>query len=322
MVPALRFEAPRDETEEWKAMAGRYATASHLECMRRMLAEVPEEEGGAIICEDDVLIHNEFDERLRSALANLPEEVGLLLLGFMVVGWPEGLVWSGRDPGRENLVPVIPWQSWGAHGYWITHAYARERVGRLGGKPVEELSNVVEEQITFPAGGHAVYPPLMLQESVDSVVRPAHEVSSHVQMQSAWPYSDYAAAEPEPAISPLAKLPGAYRPPLLEELLEARYTSAEIDGVSLGSARLGDGTLLSLESDSEGRTRLVRRTAEGEIAEVSPPFRFSDRPVERSLGVARAGTLLLLGFEVDGCDPALAACMLDDATGLLRPPGA
>jgi hypothetical protein len=322
MVPAIEFKAPRNDSDEWKAMAGRHAAASHVECMRRVLEEVPESEGGAIICEDDVLIHNDFAERLEPALANLPDEAGMLLLGFMVVGWPEGLVWSGNDPECENLVPVIPWVSWGAHGYWVKHAYARERVEALGDVPVEELSENVESQITFPAHAHAAYPPLMLQETVDSVVRPAREVANHVQMQAAWPYSDYAAAEPEPPISPLAKLPGAYRLPLLEELIDARYATSEIEGVSLGVVALSDGTSLSLEEDRVGRCRLVRRDAEGTIAEMSPAFRFSDRPVERAVGVAWAGSLLLLGFQVDGREHGLAACELDDALGLLRPPEA
>jgi hypothetical protein len=319
MMRAIEFKEPRNDSDEWKAMAGRHAAASHIECMRRVLEEVPESEGGAIICEDDVLLHNEFAGRLEPALANLPDEAGALLLGFMVVGWPEGLVWSGKNPERENLVPVIPWVSWGAHGYWVKHAYARERVEALGEVPVEELSNNVESQITFPAAGHAAYPPLMLQETVDSVVRPAHDVANHVQMQAAWPYSDYAAAEPEPPISPLANLPGAFRLPLLEELVQAQYTTSEVEGLTLGAVALGDGTSLALEDYGQGRSRLIRRGAHGEIAEMSPAFRFSDRPAERALGVARAGDLLLLGFRVDEREAALAACELDDALTLLRP---
>lgn len=318
MVPAVEYSEPRNDSDEWKAMAGRHTTASHLKCMRRVLEEVPESEGGAVICEDDVLIHNEFLERLEPALANLPEEAGALLLGFMVIGWPDGLVWSGREPKRENLVPVIPWVSWGAHGYWVKHSYARERVELLGDTPVEELSNCVEEQITFPADGHSVYPPLMLQETIDSVVRPANEVANHVLMQSAWPYSDYAAPEPEPAESPLANLPGAYRLPLFEDLVEASYTTAEVEGVTLGVAALEDGASLALEGGGARGCRLVKRGPDGGVAAESPPFQFSDQFGEQALGVSRTGTLLLLGFEVDDRHKAFAACDLDDALGLLR----
>ncbi len=317
-VEAFETPWPRDDSDEWKAMAGRYAATSHIECMRRILDEVPESEGGAIICEDDVLIHNDFATRFEAVLANLPEDSGLLLLGFMVHGWPEGLVWSGRVSELENLVPVIPWQSWGAHGYWVTHEYARERVDALGDVPVEEFSDCVEEQITFPAEGYAAYPPLMLQESIDSVVRPAHEVSVHVQMQSAWPYSDYADAEPEPPISPLANLPGAYRSPLLEDLVEAAYTTATIQGLSLGAVTLSDGASLSLEGTSPRGCRLVKRSADA-AAEASPWFRFSDRSSEAPAGITIADSTLVMGFVVDECDRAFAACQLDDALGLLRP---
>ena len=325
LVPAIEFTEPRDDSDEWKAMAGRYATASHLSCMRRLLDEVPESEGGAIICEDDVLIHNEFTERLPPALANLPDDAGMLLLGFMVYGWPEGLVWSGRDPGQENLVPVIPWQSWGAHGYWITHRYAQELVDRLGSVPVRELSDNVEAQLTFPSNGHAVYPPLMLQESIDSIIRPAHEVSVHVTMQAAWPYRDYAAAEGEgPPISPLAALRDPARAPLLNDLVEAKFAASrgdalEIEGVELGeSVELGEGVVLSLEADDEGH-RLVKRGASGAVAESSPSFRFSDHLAERATGIATVDDMLVLGFAVDAGEAGLAACKLEDALALLRP---
>ena len=299
-------------------MAGRHTTASHVECMRRVLNEVPASEGGAIICEDDVLIHNEFCERLPAALANLPADVGMLLLGFMVAGWPEGLIWSGRDPGRENLVPIIPWQSWGAHGYWITHRYARELVDRLGEVPIAELGNVVEEQLTFPSNGHAAYPPLMLQEAIDSVVRPAHEVSVHVEMQAAWPYGDYAAAEPEPPLSPLAPTP------LLADLVEAKFAIDRGDATGVNeikleeSVRVGDTGLLSLEDDGGRRHRLIMRDVDEAITEVSPAFRFSDRAAERSTGLAVDRDMLYLSFVADEVD-ALAACKLGEALALLSP---
>ena len=210
-VPAFAYDAPRNASDEWKAMAGRHALASHVEAMRRILEEVPESEGGALICEDDVIFHDEIGERLPDALANLPEDAGLMMVGFMVYGWPGGLVWSGRDPGRHNLIEVVPWTTWGAHAYWITHRYARELVDRLGDAEIEDLGNVVEENITFFSNGHAAYPPLMLQETIDSVVRKDAELSVHVGMQSAWPYSDYAAAEAEPPLSPLASLPDPTR---------------------------------------------------------------------------------------------------------------
>jgi hypothetical protein len=326
MVPAIEIQMPREESEEWKAMAGRYVTASHVKCMRRMLEEVPESEGGAIICEDDVLIHNEFAERLPAALANLPDDAGMLLLGFMVWGWPEGLIWSGRDPAQENLVPVIPWHSWGAHGYWISHRYAQEVVDRLGSVPIPELSNVVEEHITFPSNGLAAYPPLMLQEAIDSVVRPAHEMPAHVTMQAAWPYRDYAAAEGEgPPLSPLAALPDPSPAPLLNDLVETMFATSqgaaiEIEGAELGeSVPLSEGELLSVEDNGEGQHRLVMRGAGSAIAEISPTFRFSDRPAERPTGIAIADDMLVLGFAVDDGHAGLAACKLEDALALLRP---
>jgi hypothetical protein len=323
MVRAIEIPTPREDTEEWKAMAGRYATASHLKCLRRILDEVPESDGGAVVCEDDVLIHNEFGERLPAALANLPDDADMLLLGFMFWGWPEGLHWSGRDPARENLVPIIPWHSWGAHGYWITHRYAHELLDRLGDVPIPELSNVVEENLTFPSNGLAVYPPLMLQEAIDSVVRPAHEMPVHVTMQEAWPYRDYAAAEEEPALSPLAALPDLSPAPLLNDLIDALFAandgdSIELEGVELeASAPLSDSATVSVEDDGADRHRLVKRTADGSIAESSPSFRFSDRPGERLIGIAIADDTLVLGF-VAGEQAGLAACRLEDALALLR----
>jgi GR25 family glycosyltransferase involved in LPS biosynthesis len=325
-VPAHEVTIPRDDSEEWKAMAGRHTTASHVECMRLLLSEVPESEGGAIICEDDVLIRDDFSVRLPEAIANLPEDAEVLLLGFMILGWPSDLQWSGRNPDRHNLVPVLPGVSWGAHGYWVTHRYAREVVDRLGSIEIEDLSNVVEDQITFPANAHAAYPPLMLQETIDSVVRPPHELPTHVQMQSAWPYSDYAAAEPEPPLSPLADLPAPMIEggPLLGDLVEALFAathggSLELEGTELGEVDLGRGLLLALESVGPGWHRLETRDASGAVQGASPSFRFSNRPVEAPTGIGVADDMLVLGFVVDGRDGALAACKLEAALGLITP---
>lgn len=353
-VPAIAISTPRDSSQEWKAEAGRHAAASHLDCMRRMLDEVPEEEGGAIICEDDVLIHDEFRERLPWLLANLPEDAGACLLGFLANGG-FSFPWSGIEAQRENLVPVVPGETWGAHGYWVTHAFARRQVDSFGHLAIADLSNEVESLVTFPSSGHCAYPPLMLQESVDSVVRPEDEVTSQAQMQAAWPYRFYAAAEAMPPISPLAWFPDRGR--RLSHLL----ASAEVGEVK---AAVPDGCFVDrvdVRIDGSGRVELAIEVVEprkreerhrgvvaldlGELSApvdcfgisttseeghrielrgsgISPGFAFTDLPGETCTGLIATPEVLVIGFVIGGSHAMVAVCDAAEARELCVSPAA
>lgn len=192
---------------DWTDRASQACFASHLEAMRRVLAEAGP--GGAIICEDDCLLHNDFPRLLASVLANLPADAPVCSLGWLVAGWP-ALRWAGRTPERENLCRMIPWELWTSHMYWVSPFYAEQVLAQFGDLGVEELPCITETILHRPEG-FASYPALALQEVLDSTVRPPSDQGFHISGQAIWSYSDYAEAEVDGEVSPLAAEPSPAR---------------------------------------------------------------------------------------------------------------
>jgi glycosyltransferase involved in cell wall biosynthesis len=201
-VDAVECAGPRDWSVEWKDRASAACFASHLEAMRLVIAEPSTSVTGAIVCEDDVLLHNEFSERCDSVLKNLPTDAPFCSLGYLVRHWDAGLQWAGRATDCHNLCPWVPEALTGAHLYWITPTYARAVLEQYGSIPTAELPTRIE-CIFELADGFASYAPLGLQDTIESTIRPPHELDFHLSGQSAWRYRDYSDCEQGQHRSPL-----------------------------------------------------------------------------------------------------------------------
>lgn len=204
-VDAIAIDGPVDlHSEEWRARASVACFMSHLEAMRLMLADPELSRTGAVICEDDVLLHDEFCTRYDAVISNLPPGATMCQVGYLLSGWDRDFAWAGRDPELHNLCRIVPDTVWGSHLYWMSPAYGRRLLDLYGERAPEELSPILEHQIQHPSGGFCAYPSLGIQDSIDSTIRPPEDLDFHVSGQSMWDYRDYAACEEGDELSPLA----------------------------------------------------------------------------------------------------------------------
>ena len=260
MLERVRFVEAVDGIREgsrdgdWEK-AGRGCFASHLEAMR-MVASAPElAESGAIIFEDDVLIHREFATRSRAALENLPGGASQCVLGFMLAPPNPDLVWTGREPTQHNLCRVEADYMWGSHCYWISPERASRVIEAYGDVPFDELP-VGTERVTVPTNGFASWPPLALQEGKDSEIRPDWSLEEcHRRGQQRWPLADYLGPGDNESA---AGFSGSQQPTL--GLCMIVRDEADVIGRCLGSvAGLVDTWTICDTGSTDGTPELIER---------------------------------------------------------------
>lgn len=203
-VSAIAATASTDPNDDWKDRASAACSASHLKAMRAILSDPHAAKHGAIICEDDVLLHNDFAARLGDVLENLPADAPFCSLGYLISSWEAGLRWAGRHPRRRNVCKMLPPAIWGTHGYWISCEYARAVLSRYE-QPGAEIPSLTE-RIAHESDGYIAYPPLVLQDVIDSTIRGPEELDFHRSSQLAWAYEDYSACEEGHHESPLREV--------------------------------------------------------------------------------------------------------------------
>jgi predicted GH43/DUF377 family glycosyl hydrolase len=205
-VTALPASVPPSATAEQRTQAaGRACSASHLRALRRALEHPDCERLGAIVCEDDVLLHDEFVPRLRALLEDMPAGIDVCLLGYVGFESHPPFAWGGRRPDRRTLFAVPPLGLWGLFMYWVTADRIREVLAAHDDVAPEALSDV-SEPLLLGRPFLAAHPPLVLEDVVGSTIRSLDDLGKHVIGQSAWSYRDYAACEQGHDVSPLARL--------------------------------------------------------------------------------------------------------------------
>ncbi len=155
-----------DNIEAEKRVAS--CLASHLKAIRFFLSESKDKEY-AIICEDDVQLHNNFIEKFNDVWNNMPDNCPLISLGYLIWHW-EDLEWAGKNIDIENI-STMNWDTWGTQMYLISTEYAK-KVLELYDRPFENIeldkednnAIVTSELITRNSGGYISYPPLVLEE--------------------------------------------------------------------------------------------------------------------------------------------------------------
>ena len=177
-----------------RAKAARGCFASHLEVMRMLVSDPAYAESGAIVFEDDVLIHREFTALSEEAIQNLPAGADHCLLGFMLAPPNPDLEWAGHDPRLRSLVAVEADYMWGSHCYWMAPSRAARALDEYGDIPFDEMP-LGTERFTVPRLGFASWPSLALQEAADSEIRADSELDEcHRRGQERWVVADYLGA--------------------------------------------------------------------------------------------------------------------------------
>jgi len=174
--------------------------ASHLKAIKTFLQERPNDKG-AIICEDDILLHNDFKSLVTKLFKHVPKDAPLVSLGYLVYYW-YGFKWINS---AENLCQIIPDLVWGTQMYWISRKYALQVIDNFD-QPFWKFTGFrTSELITRFSNGYICYPPMVIEEAIDSHIRKTDDMSHHYQLNAKWGYQNYSVAEKE-HLSPLAKL--------------------------------------------------------------------------------------------------------------------
>lgn len=173
--------------------------ASHLKAVRLFLEDAPiDEVSYAIICEDDIMLDNDFHQRLKEIWNNKPDGCPLISLSYLIWYW-EDLEWSGKDPSKENL-STMNWDTWGTQMYLISSKYAQEVLENYD-QPfrlidLDDDDILTSELITRKSDGYIAYPPLALEEIGESTVDPDH--TNHLEALEGFDYANYSNFDLEP----------------------------------------------------------------------------------------------------------------------------
>ena len=167
---------------------------SHLKAIQIFIDS--EEEYG-IICEDDVLFHNEFKEKYNDIIKNVPENCNFVGIGYLVLWW-QYYGWVGKDPTLHNLRPVIPETTWGMICYRISKSYAKLVVNLFNNLPPEKWLEHTSEIIIKKSNGVLVWPQLVLEEISNSTIRKDSQRDFHVASFTPWGYFNYFNSEASP----------------------------------------------------------------------------------------------------------------------------
>jgi len=171
---------------------------SHLKALREFVESSAASAAGAIIFEDDVLLHREWGERLAGVLANLPEGAPVCALAHTAFSWTD-LPWTGADPAARNLVPMQA-GLWGAHGYWISRRHAKSVLREHEGRPIAE--HFVAEFLVWRQGGFVARPPLAIEEGggVSTIGRHDFELEARIGGVTRWGAENYLAVPGDAAL--------------------------------------------------------------------------------------------------------------------------
>lgn len=169
---------------------------SHINALRCFLKS---ENQFGIICEDDIMLHNQFIDLYNKVINNCQNESNLVLLGYIILNWDE-FKWGGKNPNEKNLRWIIPEITWGTTCYRISRSYALDVLNEFD-KPFSELQKkynfITSELIIKKSNGYVSYPPLVIEETTKSYIRTEQQLDIHVAAFNMWGYFNYSLAESE-----------------------------------------------------------------------------------------------------------------------------
>lgn len=168
---------------------------SHIKALKMFLQS---KHSQAIICEDDIMLHNNFSIQLDKIMENCPKDISLVSLGYIILFWDK-FEWGGIVPERKNLRPIVPSVTWGCQCYLINREYANKII-KLLDKPFKDIkvgNYITSELILKESNGLVSWPPLAIEEVIDSQIRTVDQLDTHLAAAQIWGYFNYANAEQE-----------------------------------------------------------------------------------------------------------------------------
>ncbi len=168
---------------------------SHLNAIKAFLDSGKD---ACIVCEDDVLLHNDFNSRLTNIVQDIPNETSLVCLGYFA---SKESTYSLCDDiqSKERLRYLGTDNIWGTQMYWISRNYAEKCIAMFDkqnfGLNEKELLKTAEV-ITRKSHGLIVFPPLALEDCISSEINGQFRANEHIKFVRDYNYGDFANGEP------------------------------------------------------------------------------------------------------------------------------
>jgi GR25 family glycosyltransferase involved in LPS biosynthesis len=193
--------------------------ASHLKALRTYLEDNNAcHSKGVVICEDDILLKNNWDEHYHSIMNNMPDDANLIQFSYMLDKW-DNTCWSGKNRNVENVFKFrstpksqeninASTSAWGTQMYWISLPQAINSLNKFD-KPFVNLKHhslVTSELITILPMGYLVYPPLAIEDCQNSLIRDDEGIQYHLKIFSPWGYSHYSGGDDDGVNDPISPL--------------------------------------------------------------------------------------------------------------------
>lgn len=195
---------------------------SHLKAIEQFLIDTPSNYYNidknnnnnykyAIICEDDIMLDNNFIDKYNDLMKNVPDDAPVVCLSYLM-WYYDDIRWSGRDYKIENICNIGE-DTWGTQMYLISKDYAMKSLNKYnkldnilkeGYKDSGEI--ITSELITRLSGGYIAYPPLAIEDCICSVIDYKEgENSNHIEAIEGFGYYNYNNGELED-LSPLSTI--------------------------------------------------------------------------------------------------------------------
>ena len=205
-----------------KSLAVASCFASHLKALRLYLEDSNAfYSRGAIICEDDILLRNDWRKLYKSIMGNMPIETNMIQFSYML-DTCGNTQWIGNDPRKENIfklkVPpdyktnpnISSTTAWGTQMYWISTSQAIRSLNRFDRPFIHqsEFDLVTAELITVLPRGCYVYPAMVIEDCIGSLIQNAEnsDLDYHIKIFSPWGYSNYNGGDDDGTNFPLSPL--------------------------------------------------------------------------------------------------------------------
>ena len=168
---------------------------SHIKAFRQMIIDGRD---FAALGEDDIMLHNDFRQKYQNLMKDLPENTPLLMLSYFMESW-DGV---GYINSAKTLATHTE-KAWGGYLYRVSREYALHALN-IFDKPFGYLKGfwfITSELLTIqcrlisPRQALIAVPPLVIEESVKSDIRPDSDIERHVKYFSTFGWDNYNSAE-------------------------------------------------------------------------------------------------------------------------------
>jgi len=179
---------------------------SHLKALYMFLEKVPGEldycrdstELGALICEDDIVLHKDFISKYSQLMQSIPKGTSLISLCNFVFHLNNFTEIPTKNSNIPKIYQIVPELTWGAQMYWISQNYAIEALSQFNKnmqtvqtQHVKGELKLTSELIIQKSKGLVVVPPLALEDTISSNIRDDSEIIGNRNYFSQYDYSNY-----------------------------------------------------------------------------------------------------------------------------------